>query len=472
MRWRYVALGSLSSLCAAACGGLEVSVHADPSAIPANGASSSQITVKSSAADGSTVELETDRGRFDPDPESGITSLSLTLDGGRATATFYSDTTPGAATVRATVYDENGESKTASARVTLSAQQVVTNDVALDCTLVNVGALRVPAPQVAVPCTVEARDASGSTVDVTALDVTFMAEAGTVDPLPVLDENGNPAFAYRTAGEGAPAETLPLEGEPSRPDDLGGPENNPRDGLVTILAMVAGATEGFTDHNGNGLYEPELDETFDDVGEPLLDVDDDLEYSPAYGDRYFDADGNGEYTGPNGVRDTDVVAWTTFKILWSGGPHESRETTRLEPERASTSIPRGNRKRVDVWVLDENMNPVAALPGGYDQVSVVVESDGYYTVSPDVTDFPLLNERGFTVAPDGTIEGGVFAPTSFFLIVENTTPRDEKGSTYPSEDYALTASVYCSAGTTLSGDYFTELEQDEYVLTPLLGTLE
>lgn len=451
------------------CGGLDVTVQADPAAIPANGSSSSQITVRSSAADGSAVELETDRGRFDADPASGTTFLSLTLSAGRATATLYSDTTPGQATIRATVYDESGESKAASGRVELVGQQVVTNDLAFDCALVNLGALREPAPQLGIPCTVEARDASGSTVDVAALDVTFLAEAGTVDPTIVLDENGNPSFAYRTAGAGAPAETRPLEGEPSRPDDLGGPENNPRDGLVTIVAMVAGATEGFTDLNGNGLYEPELDETFDDVGEPLLDVDDDGRYVPERGDRYFDTDGNGEYTGPNGVRDTDVVAWTFFKLVWSGAPHESRDTTRLEPERASASIPRGQRKRIDVHLLDENMNPVAALPGGYDLLSVVVESDGYYSVSPDVTDFPLLNERGFTVAPDGSIEGGVFAPSSFFLIVENTTPEGEE---YPAEDYAITAGVYSSPGMTLSGDYFTELEQDEYVLTPLLGTLE
>lgn len=459
----------MTSCSAAGCGGLEVTVRADPAEIPANGSSSSQITVTSSADDGSSVELETDRGRFDADPASGITSLSLTLAGGKATATLYSDTTPGQAAVRATVYDENGETKSASARVLLVAQQVVSNDIAFDCALVNVGALRVPAPQLAVPCTVEARDAAGSTVDVAALEVSFLAEAGTVDPLPVLDENGNPAFAYRTAGEGEPAETEPLDGEPSRPDDLGGFENNPRDGLVTLVAMVAGAAEGFTDNNGNGLYEPELDETFDDIGEPLLDVDDDGLYAPEAGDRYFDADGNGEYTGPNGVRDIDVVAWSSFKILWSGEPHESRETTRLAPERDSTSIPRGQRKRIDVHLVDQNLNPVAALPGGYDLVSVVVESDGYYAVSPDVTDFPLANERGFTVAADGTIEGGVFAPSTFFLIVENTTPE---GEDYPAEDYALTATVYCSAGMVLSGDYFTELEQDEYVITPLLGTLE
>ena len=446
-----------------------MSVSASPSAITANGVSTAVITVKSSAADGAQVEIETDRGRFDSDPASGVNYLSLGLDGGRATATLYSDTTPGQATVRATVYDENGESKTASARVDFVAQQVVSDGLSFDCALVNVGALRVPTPQIAVPCTLEARDAAGDAVDVASLDVSFLTEAGTVDPSLLLDPQGNPAFAYRTAGAGTPAETRPLEGEPGRPDDLGGPENNPRDGLVTIVAYVTGAAEGFTDYNGNGIYEPELDETFDDISEPMLDVDDDGDYNPERGDRYFDADGNGEWTGPNGVRDLDTVAWTFFKILWSGAPHESRDTTRLEPERASASIQRGRQKRVDVYLLDENMNPVAALPGGYDLMSVIVESDGYYSVSPDVTDFPLANERGFTVAPDGSIQGGVFAPSAFFLLVENTTPE---GPEYAAEEYAITSTVYASAGMTLTGDYFTELEQDQYVLTPLLGTLE
>lgn len=444
-------------------------MQASPGQIAANGVATSEITVKSNAADGAEVEIETDHGRFDADPASGITYVSLTLDGGRATATLYSDTSPGPATVRATVYDENGDTKSASARVEFVGQQVVSGGLSLDCALVNVGALRVPAPQVAVPCTIEAHDPTGAAIDVSSLEVTFMAEAGTVDPVPLLDENGNLAFAYRTAGAAAPAETRPLEGEPARPDDLGGPENNPRDGLVTIVAMVGGAAEGFTDNNGNGLYEPELDETFDDTAEPLLDVDDDGRYEPERGDRYFDADGNGEWTGPNGVRDTDIVAWTFFKILWSGAPHEGRDTTRLEPERASTSIERGRQKRIDVHLLDENMNPVAALPGGYDMLSVVIESDGYYAVSPDVTDFPLANDRGFTVAADGSIEGGVFAPATWFFLVENTTPE---GPDYVAEDYAVTATVWASAGMTLTSDYFTELEQDQFVLTPLLGTLE
>ncbi|MBI2892613.1 MAG: hypothetical protein HYY06_03615 [Deltaproteobacteria bacterium] len=461
----------VSALAAAGCGGLELTIDVEASEIPANGSSSTRITVKSNAEDGSQIELSTDRGRFNQDAAAPEQYLSLVLDGGSAGAELWSDTVAGEATVSATVYDENGETKTASARVRFVGQRPASDKLSLECALVNVGALRVPAPQTAVPCILSARDSAGTAIDVASLDVGFLTEGGSVDPTTAFDEAGNVAYVYRAGGDDEPVDTRPISGEPSRPDDLGGPERNPRDGLATIVAYVSGAEEGFNDVNGNGVYEPQLEETFDDVGEPILDVDDDGQYDPRSGDRYFDADGDGEYTGPNGVRDEEVVAWTFFKILWTGPPHESRDTTRLEADRMTTSIPRGREKRIDVWILDENMNPVAALPNGYDLVSVAVQSDGYFAVTPDSTDFALANERGFEVGEDGTIVGGAFEPTSFFLLIENTAPE---GDEYPAADYTVTATVYASPGLTLAGDsdYFTELDQETQALEPLLGTLE
>ena len=95
---------------------------------------------------------------------------------------------------------------------------------------------------------------------------------------------------------------------------------NPRDGLVTVIALVAGE-EGFVDQDLDGTYDQ--GEPFIDLGEPFVDIDDDGIRDP--GEWYEDVNEDGSYTGPNGKWDADTVLWTQARVLYTGHPAFARE---------------------------------------------------------------------------------------------------------------------------------------------------
>ena len=71
-------------------------------------------------------------------------------------------------------------------------------------------------------------------------------------------------------------------------------------GISTITAFLIGE-ESFTDFNGNGYFEPEVDEFLSDsdMGEPFRDDNDDGERDEF--EPWWDFNGNGVYDGPNGI---------------------------------------------------------------------------------------------------------------------------------------------------------------------------
>lgn len=110
--------------------------------------------------------------------------------------------------------------------------------------------------------------------------------------------------------------------EPSRVDPirktLGGDaiRNNPRDNLVTMIAVVSGE-EAFTDQNGNGTWDP--GEPFVDLTEPFVDADDDGTWDPN-DERFLDTNGNGTWDGKNGKWDARTQIWVQERLLWTGAP--------------------------------------------------------------------------------------------------------------------------------------------------------
>jgi hypothetical protein len=106
--------------------------------------------------------------------------------------------------------------------------------------------------------------------------------------------------------------------EPRRPDPVRpGRVNNPRDNLVTIIAITVGE-EAFDDDNNNGIWDP--GEAFVDLTEPFVDDNDNGTWDP--GERYVDANGDGVWTGKNGRYDASTLIWVQERILWTGLPHE------------------------------------------------------------------------------------------------------------------------------------------------------
>lgn len=128
------------------------------------------------------------------------------------------------------------------------------------------------------------------------------------------------ALATAMAQAGAPRNyTLR---EPRRPDPIrlkldgsGRYENNPRDNLVSMIAVTSGE-EGFTDTNNNGVYD--MGEEFDDLTEPFVDSNDNGTWDA--NERFIDVNGNREWNGKNSKWDANTLIWKQERLLWTGFP--------------------------------------------------------------------------------------------------------------------------------------------------------
>jgi hypothetical protein len=109
--------------------------------------------------------------------------------------------------------------------------------------------------------------------------INFVAEYGLIEPSCVTEE-GKCSVTWSAI---------------KRPD-VGGPGS---DGLVTITAYTTGE-EGFTDTNGNGVFD-DNDTGFDDLEEPYVDANEDDVFST--GDVIIDVVSTNDPTGANGVHD-------------------------------------------------------------------------------------------------------------------------------------------------------------------------
>ncbi len=207
-------------------------------------------------------------------------------------------------------------------------------------------------------CTAHVGDRNGD--GVSGALVSFMTEAGTIGPSEVSQTSviGNATILYKTSlplpVETAPgtfswtpgatnqtgellaplwmhpfawsanpltATASPTLQEPRRPDPIRmvrgeRPINNPRDNLVTMIAVTTGE-EGFIDQNNNGTFDP--GETFFDLAEPFVDANDDGICDAT--ERFIDANGNGVCDVKNGQWDANTLIWVQERIIWTGIPH-------------------------------------------------------------------------------------------------------------------------------------------------------
>jgi hypothetical protein len=186
-----------------------------------------------------------------------------------------------------------------------------------------------------VECTATLGDRHGNALAVPTL-VAFQSEAGEIVPAtftPAYDPSGDGAGLGQALGVlnvyGAPLpfDVEPFPGELSVQSDrgCGFRTGNPRDGLVSVIAIVAGE-EGFVDKDLDGTYD--AGEPFIDAGEPFLDLDDDDLRDP--NEWYEDVNHDGAYTGPNGKWDANAVLWAQTRILYTGHPWFGRDSTGRE----------------------------------------------------------------------------------------------------------------------------------------------
>lgn len=163
----------------------------------------------------------------------------------------------------------------------------------------------------------------------TQTQVVFASEAAAVgqvtttptyDPASPAPDLGIATQIFNTLGAGLPFDVDPdvaaLEPSVSHGlDGCGVRTHNPRDGVVTIIAIADGE-EAFFDSNGNGRYDS--GEPFVDQGEPFVDANDNGQWDA--GEWFLDVNGNGTYDGPNGVWDGAAKIWTQTVVVYTGAP--------------------------------------------------------------------------------------------------------------------------------------------------------
>ncbi len=227
-------------------------------------------------------------------------------------------------------------------------------------------------PGVRVDCTAHVSDRNGD--GISGALVSFLTEAGTIGPTAesLTDVVGNATVLYKTSyplpedvlpgkyvhqavdgplhtGERLAPEWMqpwewrqnPMTGmlpdpacpggcdEPRRADPIRpGRINNPRDNLVSMIAITAGE-EHFIDLNNNGLWDD--GEPFVDTTEPFVDSNDNGTWDP--GELYVDTNGDGVWSGKNGTWDASTLIWAQNRLLWTGLPamYDYQETAPANP---------------------------------------------------------------------------------------------------------------------------------------------
>lgn len=203
-----------------------------------------------------------------------------------------------------------------------------------------------------------------------------------------------------------------------KPDGSGRYENNPRDNLVSMIAVTAGE-EGFTDSNNNGVYDQ--GEAFDDLTEPFVDANDNGTWDPE--ERFIDVNGNRNWDGKNDRWDANTLIWVQERILWTGIP-ALEDTLDVVPGVA-------NHRKVFSPVAPALINLVCPPGGSYcAQAGNAADNYGPFAVSAYVAD-PWFN----SMAQNGDSDKCDIAPDDMAPIaVRNRTQAGTK-FTYPAGDY-------------------------------------
>lgn len=383
--------------------GPEITLAADQTTIAAGGFESVEITatlrVGGGLKAGGELSFTTESGSFS-DTEDLQEITAATDAAGKAVVHLWSPQAQGQTQVTVSYYDDStGETATERLNITFGPPQAGNLPVAgrfhLTCDYLNVGALRNPIPDITVPCEINAQTIQGNSVPVESMNLIFLAEAGVLEAIPD-PWSGVTTVQYLTrGGEPLPVDVDPVGGEPSRTGGSG-ETLNPRDGVVSLLAIVRGS-EAFTDLNANGVRD--ANEPFEDLPEPFLDVDDDGVYTPGV-DEFLDTNADGEWTDANGQYDADTFITAQAKIVWTGPIEEDTNAARMETDPSSTAIPNGGSLTLSVYLLDRNLNPLVAFGENSDTVEFTVT--GNVNVMPQ-TSIGIGNEIGMTFDDQGRV---------------------------------------------------------------------
>ena len=270
-------------------------------------------------------------------------------------------------------------------------------------------------------------------------------------PVKRVYEEGEP-FVYVLTPTCDPLDVEPMQGEPSHME--GGTIHNPRDGLFAMTFYVDGE-EAFNDLNGNGKYDEGEFAFGTDQGEPFVDANDNGQYDT--GEPFVDEDGDGAWTDANGRWDEDKLIWKTARIMFTGPPHESPDTTHFEP--SGINIAPGGRQDIYLHLMDINHNPIASNTS-YAQIQFTVE--GGANISTDT--ITLEQTMGVVFTDDGkTIEVSSFTESrTYKLTLEDADPN-------LAENVTVKTTV---SWTPAKSNYYSSPELQQVSLSDITGTAQ
>lgn len=272
-------------------------------------------------------------------------------------------------------------------------------------------------------------------------------------------------LVFRVWGSDLPLDVLPDPDEPwySGP---GGEDRNPRDGLVSVVGITLGS-EAWEDLNGNGQWD--TGEPHTDLPEPLLDVDDDGVFTPGV-DRFYDSNGDGEYTGPNNQYDARTYIWIAYKLLLTGPPDFSVSNVTTFPE--DGAIPNGEHGELLVLLLDQNLNPIAGFSDRQDHLAF----SGIIPPSLFVPyeEMPLFTNIGMDFDAQGRVEHfWTEHQLGHTMHIRDDYPETVEATPIP---WSLTISVHTTPGPLECSDHtFCPIwvDQETYEFAdPVVGTVQ
>lgn len=459
-------LALVATVALGACGDTTLSLTADRTEISAGSNEFATLTAKvvrnGDPGANLKVTFTTSAGSFEANSAAGSEVQSkegATDSSGVTTIKLYPPDAPGQATVTATYYDDDAGT-TAESTLAINFTEAKGGNKPVDgtfritCDAVNIGAFREPVPDIRVTCNVTAQSRTGDLIEAAAMGLDFRTEAGSISPAD--DGNGKTIFIYSPQGGTSAPKDVPPDGSLGEPvrNDNNGLERNPRDGLVTIIAIVSGE-EAFTDTNGNGKYDD--GEPFVDAAEPFVDANDNDKWDSD--EVFIDTNGNGLWDPGNGTWDGNTKIMAIYKILWTGALHSSPETSRIST--LSPNIFDSGKAEMKAYLLDANMNPVAAFPDNSDQMQWTLASSGD-AISNDLTYVSLSNAYGLSFDKAANSERkrwkilpNSFTPPTFSFTVEDGYPKD----TEPATNYSVSVQASLTPGPSGDGSFLLQLPE-------------
>lgn len=301
----------------------------------------------------------------------GATTVDVGTVSGVASTTLHSGTIPGTATVVASVVGSTLSSS--SGVIAIGGGTPSAKHFSLSTETLNLEGLAYDGMTTDITARLADRYGNYNVLQGTA--VSFYAECGAINRAINLSAEGEGSVTFRTqeprphnvvrdAFDNAVATLYASRLGVTINDD-----NNPRNGLCTIVAVVDGEEE-FVDANANGEYD--LGETFVDTYDDIhLDKDDDsmeLEpgqiaagnpYDPTFEHLIVDRDEDGTFDGMNGSWDANKRIAKQIKLLMTGVPGMTiadENGTQI----SSISVPDGGSAVVYFSLHDLYYNPPIA----------------------------------------------------------------------------------------------------------------